>query len=458
MRRLFCKYIGLPLVITAILISLNVPEARPVSAGLWISGCSLTAEASPGVTITHNFSVGTRDTDPPMDIQIDVSGMGQSLNGICQAVDYSKDTNPFSARQFITLDKSAFHLEPGDSQRVTASIHIPKDIGAGGRYAVISVYSNPAGEGPVNIISAIDIPIYLTLKKAELIHTGEVTEINVSKPTDGQSMHISTTLQNTGNHHFKAKGELIISDAGGQIVDIVHLAPTTSAVIPTMSKSIDAIFIPRNQLPSGTYSVKAMLMLEDGTAIDTAGTTFAIEKPYIPEPAPATITLTPNSTSQLKTEGGEISIIFPAGAIEKEAIVSLRDYPLTQIPSLPEGYEPASTAFRIDGLSGALEKKVSVTVKFTQADLEKANGDASRLRLARWDEAKSKWQFLPTQVDTATTSLSADTSQFSIWAITVAPRSNGTNWWPAICTAAGIAIIGALAYIFVRKRTDGSHL
>jgi len=456
MQRLLCRYLVFPLTIITVVTSLAVLETGSAFAGLWVTGASLAAEVSPGDTLTHNFSVGIRETDPPMDIQIDVGGMGQSLNGTCQALDSSRDTNAYSARQFITLDKSSFHLDPGNSQKVVATIHVPRDTGAGGRYAVINVHSQPVSEGQVNMISAINIPIYLTIKGSQLIYAGRVTEISTSEPADGQPVHIFTVFQNTGNHHFKVKGEVTIADAQGQILDSMHLASTSSAIIPTMSRLIESTFIPQSQLPSGVYSIKSRLMLEDGTVVAETSGNFAIEEIYIPPQAPASVTLTPNKTSVLKTENGEISVIFPAGAVAGQVAVSLRNYPVEQIPPPPKGFEMASTVFRIDGLSGILDKGAAVTVKYTQADLNKAGGDASRLRLARWDEAQNRWQFLPTQVDTLATSLSTDSKQLSIWAIMVAPHSGGINWWPIIGPVAGIAIIGVLAYNFVARRIGRS--
>ena len=174
MPRLPCRYLVFSLLVVLLLMLSVTLAAAPVSAnpGLRVSGAILVTDVSPGDMFTHKMIVGTKDEDQPMDILVDVGAVRQSLDGGYQLLQASEDTGTYSARQFITLDKSSFHLEPGDSQDVIASIHIPEDVGAGGRYAVINVHSQPTGQGQIGIVSAINIPIYLTIKGSQVLHTG----------------------------------------------------------------------------------------------------------------------------------------------------------------------------------------------------------------------------------------------------------------------------------------------
>ncbi|MDO8491819.1 MAG: hypothetical protein Q7T04_07385, partial [Dehalococcoidia bacterium] len=354
----------------------------PAWAGLRVTNPKLEADVSPGEVITHAMTVGIRETDSPMDIAVEVRGLGE-----------------YSAANFITIDKPSFHLEPGDSQDVIATISVPSDVGDGGRYAVINIrQGQPTGQGPVGILVAVDVPVRLTIKGSTLSHTGKITEITTGKAVSGQPVEISTSFQNTGNHHFKIKGEVTISDAQGKELDTIYLSLTPSPIVPGLSAELKATYIPRGELPLGVYSIKYRVMLEDSTVLSEASGRFEVEKPYVPPPPPASITLTPGSAAILKTTDGRIAISFPQGAVLRQVELSLRNYPLEQVPAPPAGSNLATTVFRIDGLTGLLAKEATVTVKYTAADLDKAGGDASRLRLARWDEAGSQWTVLKTSV------------------------------------------------------------
>jgi hypothetical protein len=430
--------------------------AVPASAnpGLRVSGAIVRADAIPGTSYTHTMTIGTREDDPPMDIAVDVMGLGQSLEGACQALEAAEDTSTYSARSFITLDKSSFHLEPGDSQEVVATINIPGDVGAGGRYAVIYIHTQPTGEGQVGIISAINVPVYLTIKDSQLIHTGKIIELPTKEAVSGEPVEILTMFQNTGNHDFKVKGEVTINGTQGQILETITVPVTTSSVVPGITRQLKAIFIPQGELPLGSYSVESKVMLEDGTVLDEASGSFEVKEPYIPPPPAASITLTPNSAATLATADGRISIAFPQGSVTGEVEVSIQSYPPSQLPTPQSGIELGTTCFRVDGLAGLLVKKATITVKYSSADLDKAEGDAARLKLARWDEAQGKWSVLKTKVNTEAMTLSTDTNQLSIWAVVVGPASGTVNLWLIIGGAAGVVVLALAIYLPIRRRRN----
>ena len=400
----------------------------------------------------HKMTVAIRQSDPAADVRIDVMGWGQSLDGVASELRAPDDTSPYSAREYITIEPQSFHLEPGDSREVSATIDVPQDSDAGGRYAIINVHTLPTGEGQIGVSSAINGLVLLTVKDSQLVHQCGITELATSEAVSGQPVDIFTTLQNTGNHHFKVRGDVRVADGNGETLDIIHIPLTPSSVIPTMSRQLKASFIPQGELPLGVYSVKSVVMLEDGTVLDEAVGSFEVKEPYVPPPPPASATVSPSSAATLRTEDGSISVSFPQGAVVSQADISVRYYPLEQIPAPPSGYRMATTCFRIDGLTGLLAKEATVTVKYSDADLDKAEEDASRLRLARWDEAGSRWTILDTKLDKGNMTLSTKTDRFSIWAVMVGSPSGGTSSLVIIiAVAAAVVLIGAPAYLFLLR-------
>jgi len=471
MIKLRHRYLVAPLLtaVAAMLVSLLAVVFVSADPGLRVSGAVCEGEVVPGESYIHKITVSTRETDSAMDIQIDVMGWGQSLQGIARALQASEDTSSYSAREYITVEPESFHLEPGQSQDVVASIRIPEDVGSGGRYAIIYIHSAPAGEGQVAVVSAINTLVLLTIKDSQIVHKGKMTEFTISEVVSGQPIDILTTFQNTGNHHFKIKGEVTISDAQGEVLDTFYIPLTPSSMIPTMSRQLEASFVPQRELPAGVYSVTLKVMLEDNTILDEAQSTFEVGKlytppatsevekssvpPSVPASVPASVTVTPGSPATLETEDRSIHVSFPQGSVTGQAEVSVQSYSPEQLPDPPSGFEFGTTFFRVDGLSGLLAKEATLTFKYSAADLAQAGGNASRLTLARWDEANNEWSVLKTEVDEEAMTLTTRTNQLSIWAVMVGAPPEPTSWGLIIGgIMGGMIIIGLLVYFLVMRR------
>jgi len=467
MIKLHHRYLMAPLIISVVAMLVSLLSVCFVSAnpGLRVSGAVCEGEVVPGESYIHKMTVSTREDDSAMDIQIDVMGWGQSLQGIARALQASEDTSSYSAREYITVEPDLFHLEPGQSQEVVASIRIPRDVGSGGRYAIIYVHSAPAGEGQVAVVSAINTLVLLTIKDSQIVHEGRISEFTVGEVVSGQSIDMLTIFQNTGNHHFKIKGELTISDSRGEVLDTINIPLTPSSILPAMSRELESSFAPKGELPSGEYSIAMKVMLDDNTILDEAQSTFEVGGTYTPPPAtvemeksstppvPTAVLVTPGSPATLETEDKSIQVRFPQGSVTGQAEVSVQIYSPGQLPEPPSGFEFGATFFRVDGLSGLLAKEATLTFKYSTADLAQADGNASRLALARWDEANSEWTVLKTEVNEEAMTLTTTTNQLSIWAVMVSAPPEPTGLGPVIGgILGGIIIIGLLVYFLVVRR------
>ena len=172
--------------------------------------------------------------------------------------------------------------------------------------------------------------------------------------------------------------------------------------------------------------------------------------PYVPPSSPVSLMLTPASASILQTEDGRISISFPQGAVFSPLEISLGSHPLEQLDAPPNGYL-ATTAFHIDGLPALLAKEATVTVRYSAADLDKVEDNASRLKLARWDETGSQWTVFKTKLDRDAMTISTTTNQLSIWAVMVGPPTK-VNWALISGAAAGVIALALLVYFLAVRR------
>jgi hypothetical protein len=435
--------------VLVLLLFLTLSSVVIANPGLHVTNAILVAEVAPGDIIIHKMEASIASNDSPMDLIVEVS-------------DLENISDEYSAKTFVTLDQTEYHLEPGVPQEIVATVRVPMDVSNGGKYAVVIIRQKPKETG-VNIVVAVNVRLYLTVKDSQLVHTGEITNINAGDAISGKPVEFTTTFRNTGNHHFKFKEVLSISNSQGEELDKIYTSLSAASVIPSLVDDIKATYIPKSSLPLGKYSLKVTVMLDDGTVLDEAEGNFEVKEPYVPPPAPAKITLKPGESATLKTNNEGITILFPQGCVISQAEISVQNYPLEQIPAVPSGYNLATTCFRIDGLAGLLIKDAAITVKYTDTDLEKAGGDASRFRLARWDESDNKWTVLDTTVDKANKSLAARTNRFSIWAVMVnspenVPTDNATNtksninWGLIGGIAAGIILVAGGVYIFGFRR------
>jgi hypothetical protein len=292
-----------------VLILLAFLAASPVSAadrGLTVQGLILTASVSPGQNLTHKMTVSIGTEDPATEITVRLGGYGQALSGASELLETAENAD-FSARDFITLDKESFHLEPGGSEVVTATIQVPLDVGAGGRYALINIRTGGTGEGGVSMVNAVNVKILLTVKDTTLTRQGEITGLNI-EVAEGQTLNIDTIFHNTGNYHFRIQGNITISKFQGKTLKTIPVPLTSSSIIPEMSLRLNAKYEPEAVLAKGIYIVKSQVMLDDGTVLAEKSAAFEVtESGVSPVPLPSNDT-TPVNWLIIEIIGGVVVI------------------------------------------------------------------------------------------------------------------------------------------------------
>jgi hypothetical protein len=436
--------------------------ASPVFAGgLTVSGGKIDSSISQSKDYSYTMTV-SNTSEEPMDIGVEVKGYGMSANNDFVVLESKDDNSPFTVRELLTASPGSFHLEPGNSQVVTVVAKIPSGIGDGGRYAIVFIHTVPKG-GMVATISAVAARVLLTIDGSKLIHNSEITTL---EKINGE-LGLLVTVANKGNHHYKPNIKGFIKK--GSKILAAGSFESAWPLIPGYSRQYKLVLTNNETLPPDSYEAIIEVKDDSGNLVAQYNSSFNIGETFTPvatsappvtpavqaSPTPLTSeTISPANSALLELKDKGISISFPKGAVLAPVEVSLRSYPPEQLPSAPEGYLLTSNCFRVDGLTGLLSNEALVTVKYTSVDLEKAKGDASTLRLARWDEAKSQWTVLDTSLDKSVLTLSASTNQFSIWAVMVAPPA-GINWFIIGGIAAGGLILAAVLVFFIMKRRSG---
>ena len=154
------------MVLMGILVFLVISPG-PASA-INVVGAKFLETVSAGDTVTHTITVSTKATDPSMDIIVDVLGFGQTGSKSYSPLPAADDTSPYSCPEIYLARQRILPPEPRESKTVTATIAVPKDAGNGGRYAIISLHNAPSVGGTTAYITAISIPVMITIARSGL--------------------------------------------------------------------------------------------------------------------------------------------------------------------------------------------------------------------------------------------------------------------------------------------------
>jgi hypothetical protein len=423
------------------------------AAALKVEGAKIMLDVKPGTNYIFPMAVSIKQEDAVSDYAVEVLGFGQSVDGGSYTpLTTAEDTGAYSARTFIVMDSSVIHINPGQRKAFNATIRLPQNVGDGGRYALIHIHPATAGTGQASFATAIIVPVLLTVKDSKLVEIGTITDISVGDIVAGKPITITTTLKNTGNHHYySVVNQVTITDAAGKIFATVNANPMSNAVIPGQSVRFDAPV--STPLSMGTYTVKSEMMLESGTVLDSRTTNVTVKETYIPPFETTTLQVSVDKDSVLTVPGGSITITIPKGAFVEDDSVTVSPA-IDAIPQFPAGSVAGTTAFVIDGVSGLLAKDASVTVKYTSEDLTAAKGNAGKLVLARYDRTDSGWTLLPTSVDKNAMTLTASTNRFSTWAVIAVQDGGGAVTKTATTYSPGpepLLICGIIALVLFAR-------
>ena len=438
--------------IIALCLLLVLPAA--VSA-IGVTGSKYVGSIQPGGTDIHNMTVTIGANDNPTDVLVEVYGFGQNIGQGYAAVTQANDVSPYSARSFIKLSTSSFHLEPGAAQNVDATISVPANTGPGGRYALIYIHAKPSKGA--SFTTAVLVPVLITIAGTPPTVTGSITNLSVGEVTVGQPITVTTTLKNTGNYHYyNTVNTITISDATGNLVGNFSTQPAIYAIIP--GNTVHYTITPELQdLPAGTYTVDSKVLLESGTALDEKTTTFSVKTNYIAPVTESNITLTPGSAGTLTSPDGRFSVSFPSGAVLGDAVVTLKPYAKDKLQAAPADAKLGTTCFEITGLSGLLSKDATVQVTYSADDLAAAGGDTSQLKLSYYDAAKNAWVILPTQVDTGSRKLTATTNHMGVWAVMVSSSTSGKGGILGLPLPLTVILASLIIAVFIAGTRGGKR-
>jgi hypothetical protein len=264
-------------------------QSATTDAGFGVDGVIADYTVEPGQVLQHAMHVRLgKDAGEPLDVSVDPRGLGQGPDGATIALDPADDRGPYSARTFITnIDHTRLHLEPGDTQTVTATITVPNEVKSGTRYADIYFHSEPSGSGKVGVILATHVTVILTLAGSDFTRTGNISKLDVAPVESGKPIQVTTIVQNTGNRHYRANALIGIVDARGKDIADVLVPQSGSSILPGFPRTYTAAFPMLDNLDGlqpGRYVADSKIVMDDGSLVDERKTQFEVSQTYDPFP------------------------------------------------------------------------------------------------------------------------------------------------------------------------------
>jgi hypothetical protein len=388
-----------------------------ITSGLSVKGALFSASVPKGGTITHTITISTEAGAKDQIFLLEIEGYHNDANGNAISVPMVQDTSLYSARPFLSLDKSNITVKSGSSVDVLVTAKIPQDVGDGGRYAMITIRSpSTTSGGGVGVAVGANVPVLLTIQGSKILEQGKIDQVQWADGSQGEPSSVRTTFTNTGNYHYKYINEVQLKDSKG----VLLFNGTYQATYSILPSSTINISVPvTEELQLGEYTVQSRLTEVDGLLIDEKTVNIEIKQKYVPPFAAVEGTILSEKDSTIVTSDGSVKIDFPAGAVIDTTKVTLKPLPIDAIPRAPNEVMIGGLAFSVDGITGLLSKDATITVKYSSDDMSAAGGDASKLGLARWDKNENKWTIIARSVDKNAGTLTAKTNRFSIWAIMI---------------------------------------
>ena len=311
------------------------PSATPIPAApsgptgnemLSVQPSLISLTAKPGATTTAQLTVRSAAN---LSVTIKTQGLGQALDGSFTALAPDKDTGAFSARSMITASPESLTVKPGDTIKLNVNIAVPANAGDGTRYAILTITGMPpapAGSSNVGFGVELGVSTIVQIANTPQHKTGTIDGIDIGKALPGQPLPVTVSFKNTGDTHYGAVPDELVTSATLQDAAGAELASATAngnqlSLIPGFTRGMPLTMTPSKPLVDGTtYHIEVGAGLKDGTIFDRKAMDFTWSGGGALSPTAAPISAPPASAPTPATSDTGLII---AAAMLSAGVVAL---------------------------------------------------------------------------------------------------------------------------------------
>ena len=138
----------------------------------------------------------------------------------------------------------------------------------------------PSGSSNVGFGVELGVSAIVQIAGTTQAKTGEIQTIDIGAALPGQALPVNVSFLNTGNAHYGAiPNELVTSatlqDDAGTVLATAGANGNQLSVIPTFSRTVGVSMTPSSPLvPDGRYHLEVGVGLKDGTILDRKALDF----------------------------------------------------------------------------------------------------------------------------------------------------------------------------------------
>lgn len=178
----------------------------------------------PGSFQTEVLSILNR-TNKELDFKVEIEDFVGSQNPNQTVVLMGEEKGPYSLKDYLVPEISAFTLKPGQRMILPVVLAIPKDVGPGGLYGSVLISSQSAVQGQMGatIVSRLGTLFFVNIR-GETIPEGKLTSFEKKESEDGQ-ISFDLLFTNGGNIYLAPHGFIRIFDLFGTEVGEIEIEP-----------------------------------------------------------------------------------------------------------------------------------------------------------------------------------------------------------------------------------------
>ena len=239
MIKYFFKY--LIIFIFAVFFALPV-YAQNTGEGLTISPPISDLSLKPGDISEQTVRI-TNPTDKLMEIYPQVQNFrAKGEGGEPDFYPASNDESKFSLASWIKFSQSKIALTPEQVAEFKYRINVPIDAEPGGHYGVIFFATEPpkteANSNQVSVASKIGSLVLVRIP-GDIKENGKITDFSANKFFFKGPVLFTTRIQNSGNIHFKPKGQIIIKNWQGKSIESIEFNTANGNVLPESTRKFE---------------------------------------------------------------------------------------------------------------------------------------------------------------------------------------------------------------------------
>ena len=262
------------------------PSIAPAPSGptgnemLSIQPSLISVTAKPGTTTSTQLTLRAAAA---LNLTIHSQGLAQAKDGNFNTVADAQDTSLYSARTMVTASPATLSVKPGDNLKVTVNIVVPADVGDGTRYAILAITGLPAGATPSSNVGfgvELGVSAIVQISGTPQKKTGTISNISVGQALPGQPLPVTVSFLNTGNTHYGAVPDELVTtstlqDSSGAVLATANADGNQLSVVPTFTRDVVLSMTPSKVFVNGgTYHLEVGVGLKDGTVLDRKALDF----------------------------------------------------------------------------------------------------------------------------------------------------------------------------------------